>query len=179
MRPVILEPTLTSVYHPQNLRMDSPHGVSLMQRVDHPVVDPLQNGSPALGWEGDPRLCMYVCPADDVFILLRFEHDGEYRVVCVSPVGGDMNPEEVNKLIRRLQGRKCAQTGGRLWKTSEVDHRVPLFRVWREHRDMEWPALLAFWGLPNLQIINRDAHAAKCAAEATSRRRIVLPAPAP
>ena len=37
---------------------------------------------------------------------------------------------------------------------------------------MAWPALLAFWGLPNLQIINRDVHLEKCAAEATSRRRI-------
>jgi hypothetical protein len=81
-------------------------------------------------------------------------------------------PSDHAKLIRRLQGRRCAQTGARLWKTSEVDHRVPLFRVFREHRDMEWPALLAFWGLPNLQIINRDVHREKCAAEATSRRRV-------
>ena len=80
-------------------------------------------------------------------------------------------PSDYAKLIRRLQGRKCAQSGGRLWKTSEVDHRVPLFRVWKEHREMEWPALLSFWGLPNLQIINRDVHVEKCAAEATSRRR--------
>jgi hypothetical protein len=65
-----------------------------------------------------------------------------------------------------------AETGARLWKTSEVDHRVPLFRVWREHRDMAWPSLLSFWGLPNLQVINRDAHTAKCAAEAGTRRRI-------
>ena len=81
-------------------------------------------------------------------------------------------PSDYAKLIRRLQGRRCAQTGARLWKTSEVDHRVPLFRVWKEHRGMDWPALLGFWGLPNLQIINRDAHVEKCAAEATSRRRI-------
>ena len=81
-------------------------------------------------------------------------------------------PSDYAKLIRRLQGRRCAETGGRLWKTSEVDHRVPLFRVWREHRDMDWPSLLAFWGLPNLQVINRDAHTAKCAVEAGTRRRI-------
>jgi hypothetical protein len=83
-------------------------------------------------------------------------------------------PSDRAKLIRRLQKRKCAQSGSRLWKTSEVDHRVPLFRVWREHREMAWPALLSFWGLPNLQIINRDVHVEKCAAEATSRRRIVV-----
>jgi hypothetical protein len=45
-----------------------------------------------------------------------------------------------------------------------------LFRVWREHRDRPWPELLAFWGLPNLQVINRNVHAAKCAVEARDRR---------
>ena len=29
--------------------------------------------------------------------------------------------------------------------------------------------LLDYWGLPNLQVINRDAHAAKNAAEARDR----------
>jgi hypothetical protein len=29
--------------------------------------------------------------------------------------------------------------------------------------------LLDYWGLPNLQAINRDVHAAKCAAEARDR----------
>jgi hypothetical protein len=81
-------------------------------------------------------------------------------------------PSDYAKLLRRLQGRKCAASGARLWKTSEVDHRVPLFKVWREHRATEWPALLAFWGLPKLQVINRDQHAEKCAAEANTRRRI-------
>jgi hypothetical protein len=81
-------------------------------------------------------------------------------------------PSDHAKLLRRLQQRRCAESGARLWKTSEVDHRVPLFRVWREHREMDWPPLLAFWGLPNLQVINRDAHTEKCAAEAGTRRRI-------
>jgi len=73
------------------------------------------------------------------------------------------------RLLRRLQARRCAQSGGRLWKTAEVDHRVPLFRVWNELRDTPWPTLLDYWGLPNLQMINRDAHVAKCAAEARER----------
>ena len=54
-------------------------------------------------------------------------------------------------------------------KTAEVDHRVPLFQVWRDHRDVPWPRLLGFWGLPNLQVINRDMHVAKCVAEAGDR----------
>lgn len=73
-------------------------------------------------------------------------------------------------LLRRLQARRCAQSGGRLWRNAEIDHRVPLFRVWGERRDTPWPALLAYWGLPNLQVINRDAHVAKCTDEARDRR---------
>jgi hypothetical protein len=38
-----------------------------------------------------------------------------------------------------------------------------------EYRGTAWPKLLEFWGLPNLQVINRDAHAAKSAFEAQAR----------
>jgi hypothetical protein len=41
--------------------------------------------------------------------------------------------------------------------------------VYKEHRDLPWPQLLSYWGLPNLQLINREAHVAKCAAEAGYR----------
>jgi hypothetical protein len=78
-------------------------------------------------------------------------------------------PSDYARILKRLQQRRCAETGGRLWKTAEVDHRVPLFRVWREHRDTPWPSLLGFWGVPNLQVINRDAHVGKCAEEAQFR----------
>jgi hypothetical protein len=64
-------------------------------------------------------------------------------------------PSDHDRLLRRLQARRCAQTGGRLWTTAEIDHRVPLFQVWRERRDTPWPELLAYWGLPNLQVISR------------------------
>jgi hypothetical protein len=36
------------------------------------------------------------------------------------------------------------------------------------YRDEGWPKLLSYWGMPNLQLINRDAHAAKCAIEAVA-----------
>jgi hypothetical protein len=92
-----------------------------------------------------------------------------WHAACV--VAWDLwsSPSDYGQLLKRVQGHRCADTGGRLWKTAEVDHRVPLFRVWREHRQTAWPALLNFWGLPNLQVINRDAHRVKCAAEARSR----------
>jgi hypothetical protein len=94
----------------------------------------------------------------------------QWHTACVTAWRLWVAPSDFVKLLRRVQQRRCAQTGGRLWKTAEVDHRMPLFRVWREHRDMPWPKLLAFWGLPNLQVINRDVHAEKCADEATWRR---------
>jgi hypothetical protein len=78
-------------------------------------------------------------------------------------------PSDYVRVLRRLQRTRCAETGGRLWRTAEVDHRVPLFQVWREHRDLAWPELLGFWGLKNLRVINRDAHVLKCAEEAGTR----------
>ncbi len=78
-------------------------------------------------------------------------------------------PSDYIQILKRLQARRCAETGVRLWKTAEVDHRVPLFQVWSERRDTPWPEALAFWGVPNLRVINRDAHVAKCAAEAKYR----------
>ena len=86
-----------------------------------------------------------------------------------SPGSSGMRPNSQIQLLRRIQSRRCAQSGGRLWRNAEVDHCVPLFRVWSEHRDTSWPRLLDFWGLPNLQVINRDIHAAKCATEARDR----------
>lgn len=79
-------------------------------------------------------------------------------------------PSAQAKLLRRVQGRRCTSTGGRLWKDAEVDHRIPLFQVWRDFRDTPWPSLLAYWGMPNLQVINRKSHAAKCATEARDRQ---------
>ena len=66
---------------------------------------------------------------------------------------------------------RCLATGERLIKNAEVDHRIPLFKVWRDYRERPWPALLTFWGVPNLQVINRSAHVEKCAKEAGERRQ--------
>jgi hypothetical protein len=94
----------------------------------------------------------------------------QWHTACVTAWRLWVAPSDFVKVLRRLQQRRCAQRGGRLWKTAEVDHHVPLFKAWREHRDTPWPKLLDFWGLPNLQVINRDVHVEKCADEATWRR---------
>ena len=78
-------------------------------------------------------------------------------------------PRVFVRALRKMQGRGCPVTGKRLLRSGEVDHRVPLHRVWRDHRETSWPQLLAFWGAPNLQVINRDAHASKSVIEARHR----------
>ena len=86
-------------------------------------------------------------------------------------------PSEFLGVLKRRQRRRCAVSGERLLSDAgEVDHRIPLHRIRREHRDTPWPALLGFWGGPNLQVLSAAAHRDKCLREARERR---APAPAP
>lgn len=78
-------------------------------------------------------------------------------------------PRAYLKPLRRIQGLLCPLTGTRLLRNGEVDHRVPLYQVWRDHRDAPWPVLLAFWGIPNLQVINKGGHLSKTITEARDR----------
>jgi hypothetical protein len=93
-----------------------------------------------------------------------------WHACCVAAWSLWSAPSGHVRLLKRLQRRRCAVTGKRLLASAEVDHRVPLFSVWQDHSRLPWPDLLGFWGVPNLQVINREAHAAKCAAEAGYRR---------
>jgi hypothetical protein len=97
--------------------------------------------------------------------------NASWHSACVTAWRFWIAPSDHVTVLKRLQNRRCAATGGRLWKAAEVDHRIPLFRIWGEMREMPWPALLSFWGLPNLQVINREVHVAKCANEAVHRSR--------
>jgi hypothetical protein len=78
-------------------------------------------------------------------------------------------PNTQVRLLRRLQSLRCGASGRRLWKDAQVDHRVPLFEVWQVHRERPWPDLLAYWGLPNLQVINLEVHIGKSADETRQR----------
>ena len=92
-----------------------------------------------------------------------------WHAVCVAAWKFWNAPSEHDRLLKRVQQHRCAATQRRLLRDAEVDHRVPLFRVWRDRDDIAWPQLLGFWGLPNLQVINREAHLRKCADEARER----------
>jgi hypothetical protein len=101
-----------------------------------------------------------------------------WHAACVAAWKFWNAPSEHDRLLRRVQRHRCAATRRRLLRDAEVDHRIPLFRVWREQRDTPWPELLGHWGLPNLQVLNREAHRRKCAQEARERTlaRRTLPA---
>jgi hypothetical protein len=92
-----------------------------------------------------------------------------WHAACVTAWNFWSAPSDHVRLLKRAQAHRCGITDKRLLKTAEVDHRLPLFRVWQEERNRPWPELLGFWGLPNLQVINRVAHAEKCATEAGYR----------
>lgn len=88
------ELTIAQVAHPLNIDGDA------WLRVDHPTLDVLANGEPTLGWEGDPRLVVYLHGASDTFVLWRLEADGEYR--AVAQLHGLITPESINRLCARL-----------------------------------------------------------------------------
>ncbi len=88
------EATLLGLVHPEFIDGGQ------WQRVDHPVLEPIQSGIPELGWEGDNRLVVYLNLEHQTFVLWRLEFDGEYR--AVAQVHGSISPESVNALCGRL-----------------------------------------------------------------------------
>ena len=105
-------------------------------------------------------------------------HDGKpnpratWHAACVAAWKFWNAPHAHDILLKRLQRHRCALTRRRLLRDAEVDHALPLFRLWRDRRETPWPDLLNYWGLPNLQVIPREAHLAKSAAEAKERARL-------
>lgn len=106
----------------------------------------------------------------------RTNRNATWHAACVVAWQLWTSPTDHLRALKLRQNRKCPVSGRRLLKTAEVDHRVPLFRVWAEHRETPWPQLLGFWGAPNLQVINKAAHLEKCSLEAAHRaeRRAAL-----
>jgi hypothetical protein len=58
---------------------------------------------------------------------------------------------------------------GMIWGTKPVSHGFGVSLLLCDHRNDGWPQLLNYWGLPNLQVINREVHVTKCTIEARYR----------
>ena len=89
------EQTISAVYHPPFIDGD-------WILVDEPVTRPLQQGAPTLGWEGDPRLAVYLHQPSKTFVLWRLEASNEYMPVGQFALAGDLTQAAVNHTIRRL-----------------------------------------------------------------------------
>src|SRR5215510_8874452 len=55
--------------------------------------------------------------------------NANWHAACVIAWNFWSAPSDHIRLLRRLQERRCRESGKRLLKSAEVDHRVPLFRV--------------------------------------------------
>ncbi len=94
-----------------------------------------------------------------------------WHACCVAAWNLWTAPGDHARHLKRLQKNRCPLTGARLLKDAEVDHRTPLYQVWRERDARVWPDLLGFWGTPNLQVINRATHLEKSVRETSERAR--------
>lgn len=79
----VREETLERVGHPDPLVL---HGRRLT-RIDDPLAAPIATGDPTFGWEGDPRLQLYLDRPGREWVLVRFEHDRVYRIVVGHDAG--------------------------------------------------------------------------------------------
>ena len=65
------------------------------------IVHKLHYGDPTLGWDGDPRLALYLerTPAGQRWVLERLEADGKYRKVCQARPGVALDNSLVMHLV--------------------------------------------------------------------------------
>jgi hypothetical protein len=96
-----------------------------------------------------------------------------WHAACVAAWKFWLAPHAQVRALKLRQQHRCATSGKRLLRTAEVDHALPLYQVWREHREAPWPDLLGYWGAPNLQVVNRAVHVLKSRDEAAERSRTV------
>ncbi|GJD93977.1 hypothetical protein OCOJLMKI_1175 [Methylobacterium iners] len=116
----------------------------------------------------------------DLWASSKPNTNARWHAACVAAWKLWVAPSEHVRTLKAHQRHRCSSSGKRLLRTAEVDHRVPLYQVWREHRDEPWPLLLGYWGAPNLQVVNRVVHVTKCGAEAKERseaRQVLARAP--
>lgn len=91
-RAIILEQPVDTTVHPDHLTI----GKRQLHLVDDPLTRCIAGGYPTLGWEGDPRMALYVDGPNGQWVLVRLEADGVYRISTITdPVALNMPPVDV------------------------------------------------------------------------------------
>lgn len=84
--------TTNEIAHPQTL----PDGSAVW--IESGIREKLQQGAPELGWEGDPRLEVYLGPGNCLYVW-RLEGDGAYRLVSRSKPGVGLDERLIHHLV--------------------------------------------------------------------------------
>lgn len=82
------------------------------------IVDKLHFGDPTLGWEGDPRLALY--REGPRWLIQRLEHDGEYRIVCWSRPGLELD----ERLLMHLMAHDARRGANPMEKVNKANEAV-------------------------------------------------------
>lgn len=69
------------------------------------LIRKLHDGDPTRGWEGDPRLAVYYDGPADRWEVMRYEHDGTYRMVCRSKPGVPFDERLIDALVAHDRNR--------------------------------------------------------------------------
>lgn len=99
------ENTAGGIVHPEVV---DGRGIWLDPEVQD-ILDKIQQGDPALGWEGDPRLALYRSE-DGRWELWRLEHDDVMRPFCVSRPGLALDERLILRLVEH-DARRGADPG--------------------------------------------------------------------
>jgi hypothetical protein len=117
-----------------------------------------------------------------------------WHELCVTTYFLWTKPSNYARALIHRQGGKCAMTGESLFgpdglrtEPVEVDHKIPLYQVARDHAAEPWFEQIRFWGLGNLRALSRLGHRIKNEMEAAERAEfaratngmISIPRPAP
>lgn len=92
------EQTLTSLKHPDPLRLAGRH----LTLIEDPLADVLADGDRVLGWGGDPRLALYLDHPGKEWVLVRLEHDNQYRIALGMDAGPASGVEVVAHMVSWL-----------------------------------------------------------------------------
>lgn len=94
---------------------------------------------------------------------------GYWHKACAAAFGMMQAPSNYSNFFKERQNGLCAITQDPLNDDCDIDHIIPLYRVYRDFGHLPIDQIVGFWGPWNLRAITLDAHKVKNAYEAKER----------